>query len=196
LRLAYGRRAVALPDTFEPAFRTFEMFEAGEHRIRLAACRDRKARGHQRILDLEATDQRQAQGDCLAAMFECELLGKAVDGGFDDTDTLPSPIAARADGHQPQAALARRIDHLRRAIMIDGDHGSAAGWDEIAEQPQLGVEVMRDIGMIVHVIARQVGEAACRNAHAVETVLIESVRGRFESKMRDAVARDLVELLM
>ena len=50
--------------------------------------------------------------------------------------------------------------------------------------------------MIIHVVARQIGEAAGRDAHAVETILIEPVRGRFEGEMRDAVARDLVELSM
>ena len=60
--------------------------------------------------------------------------------------------------------------------MIGRDHGRAAGHDEIAEQPQLGGEVMRDIGMIIHVVARQIGKAAGRDAHAVEPVLVEAVR--------------------
>ena len=78
--------------------------------------------------------------------------------------------------------------------MIGRDHGRATGRDEIAEQPQLGGEVMRDIGVIIHVIAREIGEAAGGDAHAVEPELVEPVRGRLEGQMRDAVARDLVEL--
>ena len=66
--------------------------------------------------------------------------------------------------------------------MIGRDHRRAAVGDEIAEQPQLGVEVMRDIGMIIHVVARQIGEAAGGDAHAVEPVLVEPVRRRFEAR--------------
>ena len=80
--------------------------------------------------------------------------------------------------------------------MIGRDHRRAVGHHQIAKQPQLGVEVMRDVGMIIHVVARQVGEGAGGDAHAVEAVLIEAVRGGFEGKMRDALAGDLVELTM
>ena len=68
---------------------------------------------------------------------------------------------------------------------------------------------MRDVRMVIHVVARQIGEAAGGDAHAVEAVLVEPVRGGLEGKMRhfchhgplgpsmrDAVARDLVELAM
>ena len=60
--------------------------------------------------------------------------------------------------------------------MIGGNDGRAAGYHEIAEQPQFGIEVMRDVGMIIHVVARQVGKAAGRDAHAVEAVLVKPVR--------------------
>ena len=80
--------------------------------------------------------------------------------------------------------------------MIGRDHCRAAVDDEIAEQPELGIQVMRDVGMIIHVVARQIGEAAGLDAHAVETILVEPVRGGLERQMGDAVARDLVELAM
>ena len=80
--------------------------------------------------------------------------------------------------------------------MIRGNHRRAAGRDEIAEQPQLCIEVMRDIRMIIHVVARQIGKAAGGDAHAVEPVLVEPVRRGLEREMGDALARDLVELLM
>jgi hypothetical protein len=78
--------------------------------------------------------------------------------------------------------------------MIGGDHGRAPRRDEFAEQPELGREVMRDGRMVIHVVAREIGEAAGRHAHAVEAILVEPVRGGLEGKMRDTLARDLVEL--
>jgi hypothetical protein len=59
--------------------------------------------------------------------------------------------------------------------MIGRDHRCAIGNDQL-EQPQLGGEIMRNIGMVIHVVARQIGEAAGVDAHAVEPVLVESVR--------------------
>ncbi len=80
--------------------------------------------------------------------------------------------------------------------MIGRDHRSPARSDEVAEQAQFGVEVMRDVGMIIHVVARQIGEAAGLNPHAVETILVETMRGGLERQMGNAVAGDLVELAM
>ena len=47
--------------------------------------------------------------------------------------------------------------------------------------------------MVVEMVARQVGEAAGREPHAVEPVLVEPVRRGFEREMGDALARELVE---
>ena len=62
------------------------------------------------------------------------------------------------------------------SIMVGGDHRGAAGDNQIAEQPQLCVEIMRDVGMIIHVVARQVGKAAGRDTYAIEPKLIEAMR--------------------
>ena len=50
--------------------------------------------------------------------------------------------------------------------------------------------------MIVEMVARQIGEGAGGDAHAVEPVLVEAVRGGFQRQMRDALARQLVERAM
>ena len=41
--------------------------------------------------------------------------------------------------------------------------------------------------MIVHVIAREVGEAAGADPHAVQPVLVEPMRRRLERQMGDAI---------
>ena len=45
--------------------------------------------------------------------------------------------------------------------------------------------------MIVEMVAREIGEAAGRDAHAVEPVLVEAVRGGFQRQMGHALARQL-----
>src|SRR6185437_14350573 len=55
---------------------------------------------------------------------------------------------------------------------------------------------MSDIGMVVHMVAREIGETARRHAHAVEAILVEPMRRSFESKMADAFTGDLVKLAM
>ena len=65
----------------------------------------------------------------------------------------------------------------------------------VVEQAQLGGEIGFDGLMIIEVIARQIGEGAGGDAHAVEPVLVEPMRGGFQREMRDALAREAVERL-
>ena len=106
----------------------------------------------------------------------------------------PAPSPLRPTATIRKLSRPRRIDHLLRAVMIGGDHRGAIGRDQIAEQPQFGVEIMRDVGMVIHVVAREIGETAGGDAHAVEPVLVEPVRRGLEGEMGDALAGDFVEL--
>ena len=133
------RRAVALGDPLEPALCPLEQFERGEYRLRLAAGADREPGRHQRILDLEFADQRQPHRIFAAAMFERQLLRKAVDVGANQANALAGAVALAADRDDPQFARPRRIDHLLRAVMIRRDHRGAVGRDQLAEQPQFCV---------------------------------------------------------
>ncbi len=110
------------------------------------------------------------------AMFEHELLRKAVDISLDQANALACAVALAADRDDPQVSRARRIDDGLRTIMIDGYHRRAIRRHQIAEQPQLGGKIMRDVRMVIHVVARQVGEAGGTDAHAIQPKLIEPVR--------------------
>ncbi len=81
-------------------------------------------------------------------------------------------------------------------LVIGVDHGGAARLHEIGEQPQLGGEIGLERRVIVEMIAAEIGEAAGRDAHAVEPVLVEAVRGRLDREMRHAVAGEFVERAM
>ena len=109
-------------------------------------------------------------------MRKAELLREAIDRDIDQANACPLTVAATPHSDKTQATSARCVDHLMRHVVIGGDHRRAAVHDQIGEQPQLGREIMRDVRMIIHVIARQVGEAAGVDAHAVEPELIEPVR--------------------
>ena len=90
-------------------------------------------------------------------------------------------VAVLANRHDLQAALLRRLDHLPGIAIVDVDHRGAARHDQLLEQPQLGGEIGFDGRMIIEMIARQIGEGAGRDAHAVEPVLVEAVRGCFRA---------------
>src|SRR5436305_14899597 len=80
--------------------------------------------------------------------------------------------------------------------MIGGYHRSSIGTDQIAKQPQFCIEVMRDIRMVIHVIAREIGEGAGADADAVQPILVEAMRRGLEREMRNALACDFIELTM
>ena len=189
-------RTVALADQFKPPFGAFEMRERLEHRFRFAAGSDGKSGRHQRVLDLEFADQRQAQQVLPSGVFQREPLRKAFDRRIDEANAGMHAIATAADAHHRKIARRRGLDHRGRAIMIGGDHRDAIGIDQIAKQPQLCVEIVRDGGVIIHVIARQVGEAGGADAHAVEPELIEPMRRGFQREMRHALAGQPIEFAM
>ena len=93
-------------------------------------------------------------------MLEYKLLRKAVDTGVDEANALAPAVATGANGNKAQATRPRRLDHLRRAIMIGRDRRRSARRNQIAEQPEFRIEIMCDVGMIIHVVAREIGEAA------------------------------------
>ena len=127
-------------------------------------------------------------------MLERKILRKSFDGSTNEADAFTGAIRVAADGDNPQASRARRLDHFLRTLMIGRNHRRAIRRNEIAEQPQLGGEVMRHIRMVIHVVARKIGKTAGGDAYAVEPELVEPVRGRLEGEMRHPVARDFVEL--
>ncbi len=118
-------------------------------------------------------------------MLELEPLGESIDGGFDQ----PNAVAVAADRDQLQPALLRRRDHRAAMLVIDVDHRSATVCHQIIEQPELGREIGLDARMIIEMIAAQIGEAARRDTHAVEPMLVEAVRRRLDREMSDAFAR-------
>ena len=129
-------------------------------------------------------------------MFKREFLRKAVDVSLNQTNALARTVGLAADRRDPQVSRTRSIDHGLRTIMIGRDYGCAIRHDQIAEQPQFGGEIMRDVRMVIHVVAREIGESAGRYAHAVQPILIEPVRRGLECQMADAVSGNLVELAM
>jgi len=92
---------------------------------------------------------------------------------FCATMTLKPRLMTSFEHHH--GAVPHRIDHFLRAVMVGRDHCRTIGGDEIAEQPELGGKIMRDVGMVIHVVARQVGEPAGCDTHAVKPILIEPV---------------------
>ena len=104
--------------------------------------------------DLKFPDQRQPDRMPAAAMFEVKFLSKAVDLSLNQANALACTVTVATDCDDAQASRSRRVDHRLRTIMIGRDHRCAIRDNQIAEQPQLGGEIMRDIRMVIHVVAR------------------------------------------
>ena len=171
-----NRRSLIFADALQPSLRAFEMFERGEDLFRLAAGADRKTGCDNRVLDLEFADQRQMNGITAPAMLKLEPLREALDGACGDANALACAIAVAADRDQPQFPFRSGLDHGLRAIMIGRDHRSAVRDDEIAKQPKFCAKIMRDVRMVIHVVARQIGEGARTDTHTIKPILIEPVR--------------------
>ena len=93
-------------------------------------------------------------------MLEAQGLREAVDLGVDQ----PDAGAVAPDGEHAQPASRRRGDHLVGKRIVGRDHRGAVRRDDALEQDQLRVEIGSLGRVIVHVVAREVGEAADRHA--------------------------------
>ncbi len=78
-------------------------------------------------------------------------------------------------------------------IGIGIHHGHAIGADNLVEQPQLGGEIAFEIGVIIEMIARQVGEGGSGDIRAIEAELVETMAGGFQRQMFDAIVLQLRE---
>src|SRR5262249_58445539 len=98
---------------------------------------------------------------------------------------MPAPGRAEGAGARPAPRSDRR--HRLGMLVVGSDDRRATRHDEVAEQPELGGEIGFECRVVVEVVAAEIGEAAGFYAHAVETVLVEPVRGRFHGEGGNAL---------
>ena len=182
-RRAAGRHG----DFFQTPGRALQMFERRHDAVHRFAQPDGHARGHQHVRCLKSTGKRQRNSVCLAGMDDGESL--TVGRGFARHQFEAAAILT--DGDQAQAAFGRRGDERLGMIGIGIDHRCGPVARQFAEQPELGVQVMAQRGMVIAMVGRQVGESHGGNFRAVQPVLIEPMAGGFERQMIDAVGFDL-----
>ena len=104
------------------------------------------------------------------------------------------PATADRDRREFSAAssASKRSDQAPSALTTIGP----AARQKLAEEAQLGLEIGLHVGVVIEMVAAEIGEGGGREAHAVEPALLDPVRGGFHREMRDAFARELVERAM
>ena len=136
------------------------MFERGERLGRRRAGGDRQAGRDQRVVDLEIAGQRQV--DLVQDAVRLDLRALAVTLVLDALELEEGALAP--DGqHVETGALCRR-DGRRRPRVVGEDDGRRALGQQRLEQPHLGLVIVLDRRMIVHVVAAEIGEARRRQA--------------------------------
>ena len=166
-----------------------QRLQRGEDARRIAPVAIAKPGGDRGVLHLKGADQRQLDR-CVAAGMR-NAITCAKPSILPSDSVMSSPCTPTVKILSPRSA--RHLDHLPGITIVDVDHRGAARHNQVFEQPQLGGEIGFHGRMIVEMVARKIGESAGGNAHAVEPMLIEAVRRRFQRQMRDALARQLVE---
>jgi hypothetical protein len=122
-------------------------------------------------------------------MADQQPLGKAVAGeGFELKRVSNLTDSEDAD---VRIAVASRSDHLGRMLGIGVDDGGSVRRQQLGEEAQLGGEIGLHAGVIVEMVAAQIGEGRSLQPDAVEPVLIEPVRGSLEGEVRDALGCQL-----
>ena len=171
----------------EPALHALQLGERGQDAGGGLAGGDGEAGREQRVRRLVVAGQGQADVVALAAVRDAQALREAVAGERLELQRL----SAAADGQDGAPAVARRRDHLRGMLGIGIDDGGPVGRQQLGEQAQLGGEIGLHAGVIVEMVAAQIGEGRGLQPDAVEPVLVEAVRGGLEGQVRDALGRQL-----
>ena len=105
-------------------------------------------------------------------------------GGGDQADRL----AFVAHGEEAQAARAGMADGAVAPLLIRPDYRRAVSLHHLVEQAHLGGEIVLHIGVIIEVIAREIGESARRHRHAFLPILRQAVARRLEGDMAHPLA--------
>ena len=153
---------------------------------------DRQTGGDQRVVDLEVAGQRQV--DLVQDAVRLDLGALAIPLVLDALQL--QEVALAADGQHFQAGALGRRDGRRRPRVVGEDDRRRALRQQRLEQPQLGLVIVLDRRMIVHVVAAEIGEAAGGEPDAVEPALVEAMARRFHRRMRDAGVGEFREQAM
>ena len=140
-------------------------------------------RGQQTVRDVVPARQRNPQPVMDACGVDREELLRAAIHGH---DVLGPPVricASHADGHR----IVCERGHGAAGVVVDAHHRNVCVRRRLGvEQPRLGVEVVVHRRVEVQVVARQVGEAADREFHAVDPAESERVAGHLHHHGVDA----------
>ena len=183
------RALVGDADPLQPSRGADERAERLDGDARLDARADGEAGGDEGVRNLETAGERQADMHRRAEDVELERLAVEIGLVLDEANRPPCP--AHIDQALPAAA--RHVHDRLRIGTVRVDDGGAAFRQEIAEQLELGLEIVLDRRMIIHVVAAEIGEGRRRQANAVEPMLIEAVARRLERRVGDALASQPVE---
>ena len=111
------------------------------------------------------------------------MLVEALGAGRQETDR----IALGAGGLDVEPARGGSGDDDIRIGAVEVDHRRYAGFRQRGEQPELGGEVILDGGVVIEVVAPEIGVAHRREIDAVEAALLDPVRGGLHGEIGDAV---------
>ncbi len=170
---------------------------AGERRQRVERLFDRRAggdgeaEGRERVARLERADEGKDEVTRLTKYPKTQLLARVH----------------RPRGLEPQIRVHRRAepDDALSALTaergeapalgdVDVEHGAGVGWQQLGEEPRLGVEIGVHALVVVEMVARQIGEGRRAELEAVEAELVEAVARRLERDMVDAAPREHLQL--
>ena len=148
---------------------------------------DRETGREQHVVGLEAARQRER--DAVAATVLLELDHLAVGAGHGAQQAQRGALLA--DRQQRRAA--NRSDGTQggqgHRVHVRIRHGRGAVRQQLGEQAQLALAIRLQRGVVVQVVARQIGEAGGGELHAIQAELRQPVRGGLQRRVRHTVAR-------
>ncbi len=174
-----------------PSRHAGETGERVERRVDRRSGSDGQPQRRERVARLERAHQRQLQRPPLGRTPSIVIAWPVAVGRAAMRRSSAGASVAEADDALPPCAAERRKSPALGRVEIE--HGGAVARQKLGEEPRLRREIRGHVGVIVEMVARQVGEGRRREREPVEAVLVEAVARRLERDVIDAGPRKLLQ---
>ena len=165
-----GNPAIRSHDALEPSGNLGSRLERRDDELVGETERDADAKGDERVLDVEATDERDGDVQPLPTCLEVDARRVSVETRFDEAHVA---IGTRSDAVERASRIRAQLGHALASRRIRADH-TGIGF-ALRKEAHLGREVLLHGLMVIEMVLREVAEGRDGEVAPPDTPKVECV---------------------
>ena len=165
-----GNPAIRSHDALEPSGDLGSRLERRDDELVGETERDADAKGDERVLDVEATDERDGDVQPLPTCLEVDARRVSVETRFDEAHVA---IGTRSDAVERASRIRAQLGHALASRRIRADY-TGIGF-ALRKKARLGREVLLHGLMVIEMVLREVAEGRDGEVAPPDTLKVECV---------------------